>query len=98
VVCGAWIFFRASSTGEALAYLRGILALRGGPIDIDGVFFLVLAAAAVLIIDAAQYRARDHIVMLRWDPLTQGSLLAAFGLFIILFSGGRPVPFIYFRF
>lgn len=98
VVCGAWIFFRASSTGEAFAYLRGIAALRGGPIDSDGLVLLALAVAAMLVIDAAQYRARNHIVMLEWTPWAQGLVLATFALCVLVFSGGRPVPFIYFRF
>ena len=98
LVCLAWVFFRAESVGGALGYLGRIARLQGGATDRSAVGLLVLSAAAVLLIDAAQHQAGDHAPMLRWSPAARG---AAYGLMIIpivVFSGGSPVPFIYFNF
>ena len=94
----AWVFFRAESLRGALGYLGRIATLQGGTTDRGAVALLVLAAGAVLLIDAAQHRTRDHVPMLRWNPALRG---AAYGLMlvpIVVFSGGSPVPFIYFNF
>ncbi len=98
LVCLAWVFFRADSISGALGYLGGIARLQGGVTDRGAVVLVALAAAAVLLLDSAQHRARDHTPMLRWNPALRG---VAYGLMIVpivVFSGGTPVPFIYFNF
>ena len=98
LVCLAWVFFRAESVSGALAYLGRIARLQSGVTDRSGLVMLAVAAAAVLLLDHAQHRARDHTPMLRWNPAARG---LAYGLMIVpivVFSGGTPVPFIYFNF
>ena len=97
-VCLAWVFFRAPSIGDALRYLKGILTLRPGPVDRDALLVLACASVAALVIDVAQRRAREHEVVLRWPAAVRGVTYATFGVAILLFSGGAPVPFIYFQF
>ena len=98
LVCLAWVFFRASSFTLAFHYLAGIATLRSGPVDKNALTTLLLAGAAMFIIDSAQRRARDHAAMLEWAPALRGLAYGAMVLGIIIFSGGTPVPFIYFRF
>lgn len=98
VVTAAWVVFRAPSLGEALAYLHGIVAIRGGPVDIDAVITLVGAAVAVMVLDGIQHRTGDHLAILGWPVAAEAAAIGAMVIPIIVFSGGRPVPFIYFRF
>jgi hypothetical protein len=98
LVCLAWVFFRASSFTLAFHYLSGIATLRSGPVDKDALTTLALAAVAMFTIDCAQRRARDHAAILDWAPALRGLAYGAMILGIIIFSGGTPVPFIYFRF
>jgi len=98
LVCLAWVFFRARSLGEALHYLSRIGRLQGGTTGRSSVVMLAFAAVAMTFLDYVQHRARDHTPMLGWRPGVRG---AAYGLMIvpiIVFSGGTPVPFIYFAF
>jgi alginate O-acetyltransferase complex protein AlgI len=98
LVCLAWVFFRAESLSAALHYLGRIVRLEGGATDRTAVALLAVGAAASFLLDYAQHRTRDHTPMLRWNPALRG---LAYGLMlvpIIIFSGGTPVPFIYFEF
>jgi D-alanyl-lipoteichoic acid acyltransferase DltB (MBOAT superfamily) len=97
-VCLTWVFFRAPNFSVALHYLAGIAKLRPGPLDINEIATLGFASIAVLIIDVAQRRARDHTAILQWPAAVRGTAYGAMLLPIIVFSGGTPVPFIYFRF
>ena len=98
LVCVAWVFFRAESIRQALEYLGGIATLRPGGVDQDALITLAAAGVALLVIDWAQHRADDHLVMLRWNGLARGLALGAFVLGVLIYSGGAPVPFIYFQF
>lgn len=94
----AWVFFRAESLTGALGYLGRIARLQGGATDRSALAMLVLAASVVLLVDHAQHRARDHAPMLRWNPAARGLAYGLMVVPIIVFSGGSPVPFIYFNF
>lgn len=98
LVCLAWVFFRAPSLTAAIHYLRDIAHLQPGTTDSNAVFTLLLAGAAMLFIDYVQQQTRDHVVFLRWAPTVRGLIYGAMVVPIIIFSGGTPVPFIYFRF
>ena len=97
-VCLAWVFFRAKNFSSAFHYLSGIVSLRSGAIDRNAVYTLALATAAMFTIDVVQRRARDHAAILNWAPTRRGLAYGAMVVGIILFSGGTPVPFIYFKF
>jgi len=94
----AWVFFRAESLRAALDYLGGIARLQGGTTNRTAIALLVLAAGTVLLIDLFQHRARDHTPMLRWPPVARGLAYGLMVVPIVVFSGGAPVPFIYFNF
>ncbi|MDQ1401052.1 MAG: alginate O-acetyltransferase complex protein AlgI [Acidimicrobiaceae bacterium] len=97
-VCLAWVFFRSSSTAAALHYLSDIAHLQGGVTDHTAILMLALAAGALLFVDYVQLRARDHTAFISWDPRVRGLMYGCMIVPIIIFSGGTPVPFIYFRF
>jgi len=98
LVCLAWVFFRAPSLHEALVYLKGIVTMRAGAIHGDAIAVLVPTAIAALAIDLVQRHADAETALLRWQPLSRGVAFATMLLLIVVFSGGTPVPFIYFRF
>ena len=99
LVVALWIFFRAPSVGTALRYLVDLVTFSGGT-GIDGDDALLVAAAMVvtLAIDAGQRRARDDTVLMQLRPTARGIAVGAIALGILVFSGGTPVPFIYFQF
>jgi D-alanyl-lipoteichoic acid acyltransferase DltB (MBOAT superfamily) len=98
LVCLAWIFFRASTFQQAFDYLRGIVTLRSGPVDTDFVVLLAFAIVAVLIIDISQRHGALHTAILDWPAPARGVMYASWIVPIVVFSGGKPVPFIYFKF
>jgi hypothetical protein len=67
-------------------------------VDSNAVATLVLAGGAMLVLDIVQRRTRDHAALLGWVPTMRGLAYGAMLLGIVVFSGGTPVPFIYFRF
>ena len=98
LVCIAWVFFRAPSFRSAVHYLGDIARLQGGATDHTAISMLVLAGGAMMFIDFVQDRAQDHTVFLQWNPGIRGLVYGLMIVPIIIFSGGTPVPFIYFRF
>jgi D-alanyl-lipoteichoic acid acyltransferase DltB (MBOAT superfamily) len=96
--CLAWIFFRAPTFGSALSFLARVARLQPGPIDVNAAVTVVVAAAALLLIDLAQRRALDHEVVLTWTPAARGLAFGLGALLVLVYSGGTPVPFIYFQF
>jgi D-alanyl-lipoteichoic acid acyltransferase DltB (MBOAT superfamily) len=93
----AWVFFRASSLGEAFSVLGGVASLRPGPYDAAAVVLVVLGLVAMLTLDAAR-RVDLGRSVIRVSPSLAG---AAFGLMagaVLVASGGEAVPFIYFQF
>lgn len=98
LVCFAWIFFRADSFAAAGDVITGLLALRGGAVDAGDLVLLALAAAALLAFDLGQLRTGTHSALLRLPAVGRGVVYGAATVGVVLFSGGTPVPFIYFQF
>jgi alginate O-acetyltransferase complex protein AlgI len=97
-VCFAWIFFRASSFEQAFRYIQGIVTVRGGTVPFDLAALTVGLGAIVFAIDLAQRNLRDETAVISWSPAARGVVYACLVLGIVIFSGGTPVPFIYFQF
>ncbi len=72
--------------------------MRAGPIDQGDAVLLAVAAAAVLALDLAQRATGQHSVVLRLPAAARGVAYGAMAVAIITFSGGTPVPFLYFQF
>jgi hypothetical protein len=91
----AWVFFRSPDFSTAFAYLAGIAALTPGA---EGALIPVLALMAyTLAIDVPQAIADDEYVFLNW-PVGRRALATAAASLLLLGSGTRDAPFIYFQF
>jgi alginate O-acetyltransferase complex protein AlgI len=96
VVGLSWIFFRAETFDQAVAYFGGLLSFRSGVDFITGLI-AALCLAAVLVIDFCHREESDDTVVRSWHWLPRGAVYAFVIVLVIAFSGAN-VPFIYFQF
>ncbi len=96
----AWVFFRAETFGQAADVIGGILTARSGPVDWSDVGAVGLFALATIGLDLWQRRGSRLPVPAHGGmaPLARGVAVGSVVTAIVLFSGGTPVPFIYFQF
>jgi hypothetical protein len=92
------IFFRAASFTDAWNYLMGIVSWRPGPVDMNALAVLVAAAIFSFGIDILQRNTRDETFAISWPAPARALTYATLVLAIMVFSGGTPIPFIYFQF
>jgi alginate O-acetyltransferase complex protein AlgI len=92
------IFFRAASFTDAWNYLKGILAWRPGSLDGNAVAVLLVAAIFSFGLDILQRNTRDETFAIHWPAPARALMYGTFVLAIMIFSGGTPIPFIYFQF
>lgn len=96
LVVVAWIFFRCPNVGDAVNYLWGILAFRGGePFHWFNPLLLLLL---LMLVDVPQYVWRDHTAILRAPWPVRGAFYATLTLFLLVMGGDVGEPFIYFQF
>jgi D-alanyl-lipoteichoic acid acyltransferase DltB (MBOAT superfamily) len=99
VVALLFVIFRAESLGEAVDFFAGIFTGRGGwAIDLNTLFIVAVAAAGMLLLDVAQRRSAGQVPLENAPPLTAGVTVGLLLVLIVVFSGGTPIPFIYFQF
>jgi alginate O-acetyltransferase complex protein AlgI len=99
LVTATWIPFRADDLGQAAAVAGGLLTARTGtwsPVDAATVAVLAALTAALDLALRAQ-DLRGPVPLVR-SPAAAGAALAGLLLGVVVFSGGTPEPFIYFRF
>ena len=97
----AWVFFRAESFSQAGEVLGGIATLRPGPVAGGDVAMVAVFATLMVLTDLWQRRRDDlpaDAPLPRPHPVLTGAGLGTVLVAIVLFSGGSPVPFIYFQF
>ncbi len=96
----AWIFFRASSFGQAWAYLSGLAGGRGGweAWTGGGGLQVMLFSLLVLATDVPQYRGGRHEALLQWPWAARGLAYAGMLLAMVLLRPMNEMPFIYFQF
>ena len=99
VVCLAWIFFRASTFGDAWAMIEGLFVRWGEPAPLVGTRVVL----AILVGIASQYLPAPvpHAVMSRLaalPPAPPAEILAVFRLAINALGPQGVSPFIYFQF
>ena len=98
LVCIGWVLFRARSLDQAVDVLTGIATLRAGAIDADAVASLVLLGGAAVLLDVMQRRTMSEVPVLTARPVAIGATAGLALSALVVFSGGTPVPFIYFQF
>jgi hypothetical protein len=98
LVCLAWVFFRAPTLGDALTVLRSLADVGGGGVDAADLVVLGAMVGGMLVIDVVTRTTRAPLEVVYRRPVVVGACLGVMVLLITLFSGGTPVPFIYFQF
>jgi len=99
----AWVFFRADSFGAAGEYFSGLLRITdlAAPGDLGMASALVLVAVFLVAMVSLDWvdRSRASIRPLqRWGAIRIGVPVGVMVAALIVWSGGAPEPFIYFRF
>ena len=98
-VVALWVFFRAGTVGSAVRYLSGLATFQPGPgLDLDDGLVVAMAGLATFLLDVSQRRRPEDAVLSSRLPVVHGVALGAMLVAIVVFSGGTPVPFIYFQF
>jgi hypothetical protein len=98
LVCLAWIPFRAASGVQALDMVAALFRRGGQTLDSHDVTLVAVLAGATLALDVVQRCLMQPMRLLDRYPLISGSLAGAALVALVVFSGGSPVPFIYFQF
>ena len=98
LVCLAWVPFRAASGRQALDMLAALGRSGGQVLTADQIVLVGVAACATLALDVVLRLVTQPLRLLDRFPLVAGSLAGIALVCIIVFSGGAPVPFIYFQF
>ena len=98
LVALSWIFFRAETFAQAWAVLGGILTMRPGGVGFDAFWLVVLLGVGSLLVDLQQRNRGSQTAVLEATPALRGGVFGAMLVALVLFSGGDPVPFIYFQF
>ena len=93
-----WIFFRAETFSQAFNYLQGLLTLRPGGLVLRDVALLLVVAAISFALDLTQRNMHSHTALQQLPAVVRGLTYGSMALAVILWSGGTPVPFIYFQF
>lgn len=93
----AWVFFRADGIGQALEVLGGVATLRPGEVLAGDVVLLMLAAGAMLAIDASE-RFGFRVPSTVTSPTLAGAAYGVMLLGLVVASGHEAAPFIYFQF
>jgi alginate O-acetyltransferase complex protein AlgI len=98
LVCLAWVPFRAGSGRQALDMLAALGRSGGQVFTANQIVLVAFAACATLALDVVLRLVMQPMRLLDRFPLVAGSLAGIALVGIIVFSGGAPVPFIYFQF
>lgn len=97
VVLFAWVFFRADTLADALAFLEGVAAWRGAW-SLGAWSLLAWMTAWVLLIDIPMAKSTSQTAMLGWPWPVRGLLYAVFVLLLIVLERSDDATFIYFQF
>jgi alginate O-acetyltransferase complex protein AlgI len=98
LVCFAWIFFRALSFSEAMNVIGGFFRFDGAGVEWSSVALVLTMTAIAFALDLVQRKVAHPLRALAERPIRSGALVGVAVVLIVVFSGGAPVPFIYFQF
>ena len=93
----AFIIFRADSLTDVVAYLQGILAIRGG-VPIRDLALIVILVALLAPLEFIQYTNKDRLLAVRGLLLPLRGLIYAIMVLGLLLASSSDIPFIYFQF
>jgi D-alanyl-lipoteichoic acid acyltransferase DltB (MBOAT superfamily) len=99
LVCLAWVFFRADSLTDALAYLSGIVGNGADGSVLGRVLALGFYGGLVLLLDFGSWRHDRELPLSPQTPPGVRGLAYATAFILISFLGeSQGAPFIYFQF
>jgi D-alanyl-lipoteichoic acid acyltransferase DltB (MBOAT superfamily) len=98
LVCFAWVFFRATSVSDALDVLHSLFVFGGATVSGSDWVLFGLLVATMIGIDLVTRLAVHPLEVVRHRPALTGALAGLAVAAVVVFSGGTPVPFIYFQF
>jgi hypothetical protein len=101
LTCAGWLIFRAESFQQIVAF-AGALTGSAAPSSSESLrtlgLPLLLYAAPLLVLHAAEAASGEEAMVLRWRPIWRYSVVAALGYLIVLFGDFQGSEFIYFQF
>jgi len=98
VVHVAWVFFRADTFTDAFTLLKRIATFAGGRTSEADLLLIAILGGVTLGVDLFTRIQPNPIRILQRYPVLAGAGVTTAIAAIIVFSGGTPEPFIYFRF
>jgi alginate O-acetyltransferase complex protein AlgI len=102
IVMVGWVFFRAETFGQALAFLRAMIGLSHTSVAtcadyLDAWTALALIAGCIFSMPVRTW-LRERWELSRIEPLPTLAMFATFFLCLVLVAAGTYNPFLYFRF
>ena len=99
LVCVAWVFFRATSFGQAFAVIEGMFGAGGGAAVFTPVNYGLVGAMIIAIL-GVQWALREKSVedLVEHAPWAARSVALAFMIVTIVLMQGQDRAFIYFQF
>ncbi len=99
LVCVAWVFFRATSFGQAFAILEGLAGLGGGPAIFKLTSYTIVGITMAALL-ATQWAMRDRSIedLAERTPWPVRSAALAAMIVAIILMQGQDRAFIYFQF
>ncbi|MEM7658724.1 MAG: MBOAT family O-acyltransferase [Bacteroidota bacterium] len=100
LVLFTWLFFRAHTFGDAVAFLDGIAHWQSSPMAMRAFSISAGFMLMTILIDIFQYYTKDHTFLLRIKnvPARWGILSAMMLITMIYMFVEEPLPFVYFQF
>jgi D-alanyl-lipoteichoic acid acyltransferase DltB (MBOAT superfamily) len=98
LVCLAWVFFRASSIGDAIAFLSGLGTFVWMPEYGIALKFLVLFSVPLFVVDLFNESRREEYVFETALPIRRVAVGIAMMVIVTVFAANQLNAFIYFRF
>ena len=98
VICLGWIFFRASSLGEAFAWIAAAGRITWQPEYAMAVKFLILFATPLFLLDLYLEHSDQEYFLQERTPLIRVACAAGVLALITFFSANKANAFIYFQF
>ena len=98
LVCLTWIFFRADSIRDSVAFLSGIGNLQLGSHFVAAMSFLAAFTVPLFLLDLTLEGRREEYLFERLAALPRVAAAAVLVLILALFSANSSAAFIYFQF
>jgi D-alanyl-lipoteichoic acid acyltransferase DltB (MBOAT superfamily) len=95
LVCVSWIFFRATTFGDALDALGGMAAFRGGK-EIGAAPLFILSG--MIVFQLLRPRWELILARLHYPTLARWTCYATLLFLVILYAGSPSADFLYFQF